>query len=402
MAKFQYKAVNSDGKKISNVYEASSLEQAIRQLKDQGIFVTRIKEIKPNIFTRDFALGSSRVKLETFTVFCRQLATLYESGIQMIDAIGVLAEQADDKKFKEILLQIKTDMEQGQHFSTALSHHPTVFSPVFIHSMKAGEASGNLDVMLDRMATFHEKEHNMKEKVKSAMVYPIIMTIIMLIVVTFMMIFVIPNFVQNFESMGLELPLPTKIVVNVSQFFVSYWYIVVLLVALPYITIKLLQRHPEGLHSLDMLKLKTPIFGNLLHKQALARFCRTFSSLVSAGIPIVSVLNFLANIAGNEVIKRVIIASAESVKEGRSISYVFGRSKWFSPMVRQMLLVGEQTGSLDDMMDKLATFYDDELETLTERLKSILEPLMIVVLAGVVGTIVLSIMLPTFKMMEGL
>lgn len=402
MSNYRYSAVNYDGKTIRDEYEAASKEHAIRQLRDRGIYVTSIKEVQPSIFTRELTFGAAKIKLETFTVFCRQLATLYESGIQMLDAIGVLAEQAEDKKFKDVLLQIKDRMEQGQQFSTALSQYPSIFSPVFIHSIRAGEASGNLDVMLNRMAIYHEKEHNLKEKVKSALVYPVIMLIIMAFVVTFMMIFVIPNFVASFDSMGLELPLPTKIVMNMSHFFASYWYIVLGIALLIIIGLKLIAKKPKGLYTLDLIKLKIPVFGKLIQKQVLARFSRTFSSLVSANVPILNVLEFLAHIAGNEVIKQDIIASTHAIKEGRSISYTFGRSKWFTPMIRQMLLVGEQTGALDVMMDKLANFYDDELEALADRLKTIVEPLMIVILASVVGTIVLSIMLPTFTMMEGL
>lgn len=402
MLKYRYHAVNYDGEAIHNQLKAVSKQQAIRQLRDQGIYVTRIKEVKPSIFTKDISIGATKVKLDTLTIFCRQLATLYESGIQIIDAVGVLAEQADDKKFKEVLIEIKSRIEQGQQLSYALSLFPAIFSPIFVHSVKAGEASGNLDVMLNRMATYHEREHNLKGKVKSALIYPIIMLVIMAFVVTFMMIFVIPNFVASFEEMEMELPLPTKIVMNMSQFFISYWYLLLAAVLFIIAMVKLIAKQPKGLYTIDLIKLKTPVFGELVHKQVLARFSRTFSSLVSANVPILNVLNFLADTAGNEVIKQDIIASANAVKEGRSISYTFGRSKWFSPMVRQMLLVGEQTGSLDVMMEKLAYFYEEELETLADRLKTILEPLMIVVLAGVVGMIVLSIMLPTFSMMGGL
>lgn len=402
MLTFNYVAINHLGKRSKGKTHATSKQQAISQLRGDGLYVTRIKEAKPSILTKELTIGGPRVKLKSFTVFCRQLATLIEAGIPMIDAVTVLANQADEKIFKQVLLQVKEKMEQGLQFSVATSHIPTVFSPVFVHMVRAGEASGNLAEILDRLATFHEKENSTREKVKSALIYPAIMSILVVLVVTFMMIFVIPSFVENFETMGLELPLPTKIVMGISDWFVSNWYLVILLILLPFMIIVLMRKYPSTAYLLDYIKLKIPIFGTLIHRQGLARFSRTFSSLDAAGVPILDILGFLSTIVGNAVLQRVIDHAREAVRNGASIADKFGESTWFSPMVRQMLIVGEQTGSLDEMMDKLANFYEEDVDEMAERLKTALEPLMILVLAGVVGGIVLSIMMPTFAMMEGL
>lgn len=402
MLKYHYVAINHLGKQSKGLYEATSKQQVINQLRSDGLYVIRIKEKKPSLFTQDIMIGGPRVKLKTFTVFCRQLATLIESGIPMIDAVTVLANQMDERIFKQVLLQVKEKMERGLQFSVATSHIPTVFTPVFVHMVRAGEASGNLGEILDRLASFYEKEHGTREKVKSALIYPAIMSVLVVLVVTFMMIFVIPSFVENFEEMGLELPLPTKIVMNISAWFVSYWYIVMMLIISPFLLIALLKRHPSSAYWLDYIKLKTPIFGTLLHRQSLARFSRTFSSLDAASVPMLDILNFLSTVVGNEVLKRVIVQAQEAVRNGASIAQKFGESTWFSPMVRQMLIVGEQTGSLDEMMDKLANFYEEDVDEMAERLKTALEPLMILLLAGIVGGIVLSMMMPTFAMMEGL
>ncbi|HEY0828859.1 MAG TPA: type II secretion system F family protein, partial [Bacilli bacterium] len=316
--------------------------------------------------------------------------------------IRVLGQQTTNKVFKKVLLDVAEQMQQGTQFSVAVSSHPSIFSTIFINMIRAGEASGNLDEMLNRLAIFYEKEHNTREKVKSAMVYPAIMGVVTVLVVTLMMLFVIPKFVANFQNMGLELPLPTIIVIAISNFMQNFWYIVLGSLFLPSFIIKLVKKSVKGTYYLDYIKLKIPVFGLLWHKQAIARFSRTFSSLFAAAIPMLQTMTIVSAVVGNEVIKKVIVDSREGLRNGESIAEPFRNSWLFPPMVVHMLAIGEKTGSLDSMLEKVADFYENDVDTMADRLKSLLEPIMILILSGIVGGIVMAVMMPTFKMMENM
>lgn len=399
--KFHYKAVDAGGKPIAGVLEAASLPRAARQLKEDGLWVFSLVDRSQSILYREIELGGPRVKPEHFTAFCRQLATMYRAGISVVESTRILAEQAPAKAFRKVLLDLAEDMKGGTQLSVAATAYPTIFSPVFINMVRAGELTGNLDEMLERLAVFFEKERNTREKVKSAMVYPVIMLVLMLLVVTFMMIFVIPKYVESFASIGVELPLPTKIVIAVSEFMQHYWYLVLLLLASPFLAIKLIRRTEAGRRRLDRWKLRIPVFGTLWHKQAIARFSRTFSSLFAAAIPMLQGLGVVSQVLNNEAIGQLIMNMREQIRSGQPMSEYL-RGNWlFPPMVVQMIEAGERSGALDSMLEKIADFYEADVEAMTDRLKSLLEPLMIVLLTGVVGLIVLAVLMPTFKVLEG-
>ncbi|SDC46721.1 type IV pilus assembly protein PilC [Paenibacillus sp. UNCCL117] len=400
MPKFMYKVVDHSGVPFKGTLEAQSFQQAMDELKRKGYWITELLDQSQSVLHREIKFGGPKVKVQQFTLFCRQLATLYKSGVSMVDSVKALAEQMESKEFRNILSEVAASMQQGTQMSEAASRYPTVFSGIFINMLRAGELSGNLDEMLNRLAVFYEKEHYTREKVKSAMVYPVIMAILTVIVVTLMMLFVIPNYVSSFESMGLELPLPTRIVVEVSNWIVAYWYAIPVIVFVPSLLVGLIKRHPKGPYWIDYAKLRIPVFGKLLHKQAIARFSRTFSSLFTAAIPMLQALTLVSSVTGNVVIGKVIEDARDGLVGGKSITDPFRQSWLFPPMVVQMMSVGEQSGALDTMLEKVADFYEADVDAMTDRLKSLLEPLMIVALSGVVGGIVLAVMLPTFEMMK--
>ena len=402
MGKFKFVAVDQYGIYTKGTLEAASLANAVETLRERGLWTVRCFDPGASIWHRELKLGGPRVKTQHFTAFCRQLSTLYKSGVNMVEAVKALSEQTESKEFRKVLASVADDLKRGSQLSAAAALFPTVFGNVFISMVRAGEASGNLDEMLLRLAVFYEKEHNTREKVKSAMVYPALMLVIMVLVITAMMLFIIPRFVATFESMGLQLPLPTRIVIGLSHFVQANWPAVLGAMFVPTLAVNLIRRLPKGSYALDWLKLKAPVFGTLAQKQALARFGRVFGSLYGAAIPMLQSLSIVSTVVDNEVIARVILNSREHIRSGDSIAEPY-RSSWvFPPMVVQMLAIGEKSGALDSMMEKVADFYEAEVDQMTDRLKSALEPLMIVALAAIVGGIVLAVMLPTFQLFDNI
>jgi type IV pilus assembly protein PilC len=403
MPKFIYRAVDDYGNYSKGACEAPSFQQAIEELKGKGLWILDLFDQSKSLLHKELRLGGGpRVKNEHFTVFCRQLATLYKAGINLVESVRVLGEQTESKEFKKVLLSVSEEMKRGTQFSDAASRYPTVFTDIFVNMIRAGEASGNLDEMLSRLAVFYEKEYYTKQKVKSAMVYPAIMGIVTIIVVIILMTFVVPRLVGNFASMGLDLPLPTKIVIAVSDWMKLYWYLVVVSLFIPPIGLYLIKKNPKGVYYLDYVKLKLPVFGKLWHKQALSRFSRTFCSLFAAAIPMLQMMSIVSTVVGNEPLARLIRQSREGLRSGNSVAEPFKNSWLFPPMVVQMLQVGEKTGALDTMLEKVADFYEADVDAMADRLKSLLEPIMILILAVIVGVIVLAVMLPSFKLMENM
>ncbi|WP_127579678.1 type II secretion system F family protein [Paenibacillus koleovorans] len=402
MPKFRYEAFDDFGRPSKGVLESHSFQTAMEELKGKGLWIVRLFDPGQSILHKEISFGASKVSNAHFTVFCRQLSTLYKSGVNMVEAVRVLSRQAESKPFKKVLQDVAEQMQQGSQFSIACSRHPSVFSTIFINMVRAGETSGNLDDMLDRLAIYSEKEFNTREKVKSAMVYPVIMAIVTIMVVIILMTFVVPRLVGNFAAQGLELPLPTKIVIAISHWMKQYWYILPPIILTPPLALFLLNRNKKGKHFLDYVRLKIPVFGVLWHKQAMSRFSRTFCSLFAAAVPMLQMLNIVASVVGNDVIAKEIRRTREAVGGGASIADQL-RGNWlFPPMVVQMIEVGERTGALDAMLLKVAEYYEVEVDAMADRLKSLLEPIMILILAVIVGVIVLAVMLPSFKLMQNM
>ncbi|CAG7648278.1 type II secretion system F family protein [Paenibacillus allorhizosphaerae] len=402
MPKFIYKAVDDYGNFSKGTLEAQTFVHAMEELKGRGLWVQKLVNQSASILHKEITIGGPRVKTAHFTVFCRQLSTMYKAGVNMVESFNILSRQTESKPFKKVLQQVAEEMQGGTQLSVAIGHHPTVFNPVFTSMVSAGEASGNLDEMLERLAVFYEKEHYTREKVKSAMIYPIMMGIMTIMVVTLMMTFVVPRYITNFQAMGIQLPLPTRIVVHISDFIRAFWYLIPLFLVGPVIAISTLKKTPGGLYIWDYVRLKMPVFGKLAHKQSIARFSRTFSSLYAAAIPMLHAMTIVSTVVGNEAIGSLIRESREGLRSGSSVAEPFQNSWLFPPMVVQMMAIGEKTGTLDAMLDKVADFYEAEVDATADRLKALLEPLMIILLSGIVGGIVLAIMLPTFTLMDGL
>lgn len=403
MPKFKYNAIDDYGASHKGTIEAPSFQLAMEELKARGLWILQLFDLSQSLLHKELnPFGGPRVKNQHFTVFCRQLSSLYKAGIHMVEAVRVLGEQTESKAFSKILLDIAEQMQQGTQFSQAAAKYPTVFSQIFISMVRAGEASGNLDEMLSRLAVFYEKEYYTREKVKSAMVYPAIMAIFTVIVVIILMEFVVPRFVRNFQAMGLELPLPTRIVIGISDWLRTHWLFALLMLLIPPLLVYLLKRTSVGVYYWDYVKLKLPVFGKLAHKQALSRFSRTFCSLFAAAVPMLQMMSIVSTVVGNEVLARLLREAREGLRSGNSITEPFRNTWLFPPMVVQMLAVGERTGSLDSMLEKVADFYEADVDQMADRLKAMLEPIMILILACIVGLIVMAVMLPSFKLIGGL
>lgn len=405
MSRYKYEAIDHNGKSYRGALQAPSLEDATELIAQRGLWIHQLEQDDrwmdklKKILTKEL-FGGPRIGRQHFMLFCRQLATLYQAGVPLATAVSTLAEQTDSKPFKKILAEVAHHMNNGFQFSEAVAHFPKVFPTIFISMAEAGEESGKLDVMLNRMAVFYEKEHYTREKIKTALAYPSFLAIMTVVVVIALMIFVIPQFTSNFAEMNMVLPLPTRIVIAVSDVMIQLWYLIPILFVLLGVAIFRFKKHPQGMFYWDSLKLKVPVFGKLWRNQILARFSRTFSSLYVSGVPMLEMLKIVANVVDNEVVRRLIGEARDRLRNGFSMSEPFARHRLFPPMVVQMLILGENSGSLESVMEKIADYYEAEVDSMSDRIKSLLEPIMLLVLAGVVGVIVMAIMLPSFSMIN--
>jgi type IV pilus assembly protein PilC len=397
---FNYEAFERKSGKIKKgKTEGSSREQVVSQLKKEGLQVIKLEEGKPGILTKGIWIGKP-VKMEEFVVFCRQLATLLQSGSTIVDSMSLLTEQAKSKPFKNALLKIGQEVRAGVAFSDACQHYPKIFNKVFVNMIKAGEVSGNLDDVMNRLAIFYEKEHHIREKVKSALSYPIIVSLIAVIVVVFLLTSVIPQLVGTLQQAGGSLPLPTLIVITLSDFIREMWYIPLAVAGAIFFLFLYLKSQPKGRYWMDYAQLKLPVFGVLIQKSAIARMCRTLSSLFKSAVPVLQSLNMVIEIVDNEVIAKTLRESRESLQAGESLSQPLSKNWVFPSLVTHMIKVGEESGQMDTMLDKVADFYDSDVEHMSSRLSAIIEPIMIVILAVVVGTIVLAALLPMFEIYQ--
>ncbi|QPC47058.1 type II secretion system F family protein [Mangrovibacillus cuniculi] len=395
MARFRYKGRSKSGVK-AGVITADSRRDAIVNLQKQGIRVTEINQQAETILTKDIAIGNP-VKLQHFMIFLRQFSTLLKAGITVVEATKIVAAQTDSKPLAKALLDIEVDLREGNPLSEACTKHSRIFEPIFINMIRAGEATGSLDESLERLGDHYEKANQTKQKIVSALAYPLVVGFIAIGVVIFLLVAVVPTFVTMFNDFGGELPAITQFVLNASAFMQQFWYVIVGMFILLLVVLMFMRRKAETKYLLDYALLRTPIFGPIVQKAVLARMTRTLSSLFSSSVPILQALTIVEKIVENEVIAKVIRQSRSSLERGSSLTSPMKEHWAFPPLVTQMIAIGEETGSLDQMLGKVADFYEIEVDNATDRLKSLIEPLMIVVLAGLVGTIVTSIMVPMFE-----
>ncbi|PGT88164.1 type II secretion system F family protein [Bacillus sp. AFS040349] len=394
MAKFKYEGRDRSGKKSGKV-TANSKREAVLKLSELGIRIINIEEIPETLLTKDIAIGNP-VKLQEFVIYLRQFSTLLRAGVTIVDATNILAKQTSSKPLRKALEQMEDDLKSGQALSVAAAKHKRIFSSMFVNMIKAGEASGSMEETLDRLAIQYEKQHRTKQKIQSALAYPMAVAIVAVVVVIFLLVSVVPTFVSMFEGFGAQLPAITLFVLNSSIFMQEYWYIVILFFAAVFSTFFALRKNKQTKYYLDVVALRMPIFGSMIQKAVLARMTRTLSSLFSSSVPILQSLLIVEKIVENEVVAKVIANSRVSLENGLSLTEPMKKHWAFPPLVTQMIAIGEETGSLDEMLGKVADFYEEEVENSTDRLKSLIEPLMIVLLAGIVGTIVIAIIVPMF------
>lgn len=402
MPSFQYIALQTNGKKIKGTIDSFDQRQAYQSLVEKGWRVIQLKPMQQSILTKDIEILSPKVKSEHLVAFFRQFTTLVRAGIGISDALHILNQQTEEKTLKKAVQQIYTDVRSGSSLSMSLQKFPKIFSPLVVNMVRAGEASGNLDEVLDRLSQFIEKEHITKGKIKSALTYPITVIVIAFVAVAILMWKVVPQFVSTFESLGIELPLITRIVIGLSDVVAQYWYIVFAMPFILIIAVNLWGKTEKGRYILDYIKLKIPVFGKLTQKSMMARFSRTFGSLYAAGVPLIQTLDIVAKVVENAVITKAIYQTRDVVQRGQSLASLLKQSWAFPPLVTHMIAIGEQTGSLDTVLNKVADFYESDVDQMSDRLKSLLEPFMILILTVIVGVIVLAILMPSFAIYNNL
>lgn len=398
MARFKYSGRDRKGKRQGTV-SAASRRDAMIKLKEEGVRVIEITEVPETLLTKDISIGNP-VKLQHFVIYLRQFATLLKAGVTIVDSTAILAEQTESKALKKALFNTEQELREGNPFSDAVSKHKKIFTPMFINMVKAGEVSGNMDETLERLAEDYEKQHFTRQKIISALTYPLVIGILAICAVIFLLVTVVPTFVTMFADMGAELPAITKFVLASSEFMQTYWWLIAIIFIVIGVFFMYIKSNKQTKYYLDYVLLRMPIFGKMLQKAVLARMMRTLSTLFSSSVPILQAMSIVEKVVENEVIAKVIRESHVSLEKGRSMTEPMIKHWAFPPLVTQMITIGEGTGALDSMLAKIAEFYEKEVEQGTDRLKSLIEPIMIVLLAGVVGVIVLSIMMPMFSMFD--
>jgi type IV pilus assembly protein PilC len=394
MATFTYTARSFAGEMRTATLEAQSRDDVIAQLRRQRLNVVKIDETTPKKPKR------GHIKMRDIVILTRQFSTMINAGLPLVQAMTSLAEQSDNKVLSEIMRKVVFDVESGNTVADALGKHPKAFSDLYVNMVAAGEAGGILDTILMRLATFMEKNDALVRKVKGAMIYPSVIMAVAGIAVTVLLIFVIPVFENLFSSAGLALPLPTRIVMGASRFLKGYWYIVGGAIAAGVFMFKKYNATSDGRLKVDRTLLRVPVLGDVLRKSAVSRFTRTLGTLISSGVSILDGLEITAKTAGNRVVQDAIMESRSSIAGGDTIAAPLKKSGVFPPMVISMISVGEQTGGLDEMLSKIADFYDEEVDAAVSNLLSLLEPIMIVFLGVVVGGMVVSMYLPIFDMIN--
>jgi len=399
MAEFAYDAINAQGMLTSGVISAPDVSSAREQLQARGLLPSSLAE-RAAAGEETFGSMFKKVKPKSLQVFARQLATMIEAGVSVVAALVTLEEQTDDKYLQEVVGEVRADVESGMIFSRALARHPKVFDRLFVAMVAAGESSGTLDIVLDRVATQIEKATKLKRRVKGAMVYPIVVISFASLVLTFMLMFIVPVFQKVFDELNGQLPTPTRVIIGMSNALRGYWFIIFPTIGLIIYMIRRFKRTPEGTRMWDRFKLRVPMkIGDVVQKIALARISRTLATLVAAGVDIITALDIAAGTAGNWVLETALQHTSQRVHEGVPISVPLAEDENFPPMVSQMVKIGEETGELDKMLGKIADFYEDEVDASIESLTSIIEPLLMICVGAMVGAIVISMYLPMFKLL---
>ncbi len=397
MPVYKWIAETRKGKTIKGELEAADEKIAEIQLKRRNLTVKKLK-IKPKDLFENVSFMQPKVTKKDLVIFTRQFSTMIDAGLPLVQGITILSEQMENKTFKRILTEVVKDVEGGASLAESLGKHPDVFDDLFVNLVAAGEVGGILDTILQRLAAYIEKLEKLKGQIKSAMTYPIVVVAIAIIVISVILIFVIPVFEAMFADFGSALPVPTQVVVDLSRFFKGNFHYVLGALFVFFFLFKKYKKTESGKKNIDTLSLKLPIFGPLLKKVAIARFSRTLGTMISSGVPILDGLEIVAKTSGNVVLEEIIYEVRSSISEGQTIAEPLSENDIFPSMVVQMISVGETTGALDTMLEKIADFYDDEVDAAVDALTSMLEPILMVFLGGSIGGLVIAMYLPIFKM----
>ncbi|MDA3845180.1 MAG: type II secretion system F family protein [Vallitaleaceae bacterium] len=399
MANFNYTVITKDGKNKKGKIEASDKNAAINVLKESGYFPLSVVEV--NSLSKDIVFGNP-IKVKDLTVFCQQFEAILTAGISVLEALNLLKEQSNNKFFSKIIANIYNSVETGESLAGSMRPYEKYFTPILINMIEAGEASGNLEIALARMAVHFEKEYRTEQSVKKAVMYPIIVSILAVGVVVILLVFVIPVFVGMFQDMGMELPFITRMLIGASEFVQTKWYILIAMIVLIVGGFKFYGQSEIGKMTLSGISLKAPIIGNLSRKVVASRFSRTLSTLLASGLPLLDAIEIVSKVVDNYTVQKGLMNARDQVSKGMPLSKPIEEMGVFPPMITHMVRIGENTGQLEPILNKVADFYDSEVETAVSQLTTMLEPLIIVVLALVVGTVVIAIIQPMFQMYQGL
>lgn len=398
MNTYQYTAKDKNGHTLIGVLDAGSQAEVTEVLHRKDLVVVSIEQTKKK--TVKVSGKTKKVKLDDLVVFSRQLATMIDAGIPLVHSLVILGEQIENKNLKNVIVTVRQDIEAGVSFCDALAKHPKVFSDLFINMAKAGETSGMLDEVLDRLAAYLEKTSALTRKIRSSLVYPIVVVIMAILITAVLLLKVVPTFKGIFDILGGHLPLPTLILIGISDLLRHYFLLMLILLIAFSLLVKRYIGTKKGRYQFDRAKLKMPILGPIFRKMAVAKFSRTFSTLVKSGVPVLNALDIVSKTAGNKVVEEAIMSCSKAVRDGEPIARPLSKSGVFPPMVCRMVGVGEQTGKLELMLTKIADFYEEQVDAAAQALTSLIEPLVIAFLGIVIGGIVISLFLPIFKITQ--
>jgi type IV pilus assembly protein PilC len=394
---FNYKVMNQQGQKSEGTYKANSKNEVLTMIEDNNYYPIEIKETLERE-QKDVFESFLKVKTKDLYIFCRQFHTMINAGANISNALDVLRKQTENKKLKKTLSEAHDDVQKGISLSVALGKHSDVFPDLLINMINTGEVSGNLDTIMSRMATHFEKENKINNQLKSAMVYPMVLACLSVVVVIFLLAFIMPTFTGMFEGSGVPLPGPTKIVMGLSEVIRTKWYILIAVIGGGVYGMKTYTKTPLGKLAMDGLKLKLPIIKDTTEKVIVSRFTRTLSTVLASGVSLVQALEVVQKVVGNKVAEKSLEQIKDKILKGVSLGEAIGEESLFPVMLHSMIKIGEESGALDDILDKTANFYDEELEASLKRLTAMIEPLMIIFMGVVIGFIVIAMMMPMFDM----
>ncbi|MBU5254908.1 type II secretion system F family protein [Tissierella praeacuta] len=395
---YKYKAVSQNGEVIEGFFEGNEESDVLAMLKGNNYLPVSVeKDISSE---KKIDIFSKKIKKKDLAVFCRQFYTMLDAGIGIVKCIDILEKQSENKNLKKALGTLHENVQKGFTLSEGMKKHSTVFPSLLINMVEAGEVSGNLDIIMERMAVHFEKENKLENKIKSALIYPVVLAVVSIAVVIFLLVAVMPTFIGMFESSGQALPKPTQILLNISNWLTEYWYIFIPIVLALIVGFVLFKQTPTGINFVDTLKIKIPVIKDTNVKIITARFARTLSTLMSSGIPLLQSIEIVSRVVGNKIVHDRLEIASEDVRKGISLSRAINEVGIFPPMVDSMIKIGEESGSLDDILYKTADFYDEEVEVALQRMTSLMEPVMLVIMALIIGFIVIAMAMPMFDMVN--